>query len=105
MPPTEAIFGTFLGINPVSAIISGIPGPVISSVPANALSTITGNTWFSYVFAPAFMGSLDTVFFIVAGITVFAGLISLLRDRDRISIDKKQDPPLKVLKGLRNINN
>ncbi len=101
MPPTEAIFGTFLGINPVSAIISGIPGPVISSVPANALSTITGNTWFSYVFAPAFMGSLDTVFFIVAGITVFAGLISLLRDRDRISIDKKTGSSSKIIKRLK----
>jgi len=101
MPPTEAIFGTFLGINPVSSIISGIPKGIISSLPADTVSVITGNTWFSYVFAPAFMGSLDNVFYIVAGLTVFAGFISLLRDKDSPDSNKNKVSSIKRIKKLK----
>lgn len=77
MPPTVAIFGSFLGINPIPSFIpNGI------NLPASTISIIEGNTWFSEVFSGPFMSSLDVVLFFASGITIIAALISILR-KDR----------------------
>ncbi len=79
MPPTEAIFGDFLGINPAAAIINQLPNSIVSKVPISSINIINGNIWFPDLIAPVFMFSLDDAFYIAAAITIFAGIISLLR--------------------------
>ncbi len=88
MPPTEAIFGDFLGINPASAIINQLPNSVISKVSSSSIGTISGNVWFPNLIAPVFMVSLSDVFYIAAAITIIAGIISLFRDE---KINKQQN--------------
>jgi len=82
MPPTEAIFGDFLGINPAAAIINQLPDSIVSKVPVSSINIIKGNIWFPHLIAPVFMVSLDDVFYIAAAITIFAGIISLLRRKN-----------------------
>ncbi|SMD31255.1 MFS transporter [Picrophilus oshimae] len=79
LPPTDAIFGAFLGINPVKVILSVLPTSIVSSVPSSAIATITARSWFPGIFAPAFMRSLHDVFIIAFIITIIAVLLSLFR--------------------------
>ncbi|MCL4306911.1 MAG: MFS transporter [Candidatus Thermoplasmatota archaeon] len=84
MPPTEAIFGAFLGINPAEAIISAIPH-LPASIPASTVSLLEGNTWFPGVLAPSFMRSLDTVFYVISAITIFGSIVSFFRNEGKQS--------------------
>ena len=77
MPPTVAIFGSFLGINSIPSLI-----PSSINLPASTISIIEGNTWFSEVFSRPFISSLDVLLYFAAGITIIAALISILR-KDR----------------------
>lgn len=74
MPPSVAIFGSFLGINPVSHFI-----PPVNNLSSSTISLIEGNTWFSQAFSMPFMSSLDTVYYVSGAIAIVAGLISVLR--------------------------
>ena len=51
MPPTEAIFGAFLSINPVGAIMADIPH-LPAAIPASTVKLLEGNSWFPGVLAP-----------------------------------------------------
>ena len=93
MPPTEAIFGAFLGINPAEAIISAIPH-LPPSIPASTVSILEGNTWFSSVLAPSFMRSLDTVFYVISAITIFGSIVSFFRnERKQSNVDDVEKNP------------
>ncbi len=82
IPPTDAIFGALLGINPVKAIIGASPaiGVLVSHLPLSVQNTITARTWFPSIFAPAFMKALHTVFYAAFAITIAGAVLSLLRD-------------------------
>ena len=86
MPPTVAIFGSFLGINPVKSFIVST-----GNIPASTISLIEGNTWFSEVFAKPFMSSLSIVFYFAAGISILAAMVSIFRsgkgNEESISVD------------------
>ncbi|MCH1770374.1 MULTISPECIES: MFS transporter [Metallosphaera] len=81
IPPTAAIFAAFLGYNPVSAILSQLPPSVASSIPSSVVSTITANTWFPNVIAPAFMQALRIAFFTASGLSFAAAVASALRGK------------------------
>ncbi|KPV47298.1 MULTISPECIES: MFS transporter [Acidiplasma] len=80
LPPTDAIFGALLGINPIKAILSILPSSVVTSISPTALSTITQRTWFPTIFAPTFMSSLHVVFYVAFAITLVGALLSFIRD-------------------------
>lgn len=79
MPPTVAIFGAFLGINPAGAIIGSLPSLPLS-VSSATISLLKGNMWFPGVLAPSFMDSLDIVFYVISGITILASIVSFFRN-------------------------
>ena len=78
-PPTVAIFSAFLGINPVTSILAGLPSSLVSRIPPAALITIQGRTWFPTTLAPVFMGSLRVAFYAGMILSFVAAVISMLR--------------------------
>ena len=79
IPPTAALFSAFLGYNPVDAILSALPAPVVAHIPHSTLNTLTGTTWFPSTLANAFIPSLRTSFYIGALLSAIAAILSALR--------------------------
>ena len=77
LPPTEAIFGALLGINPIKAILALYPAIHISF---SAYTTMTARAWFPTIFAPAFMKSLHIVFYVGAAIVFIGAIVSIFRE-------------------------
>ncbi|MDG6935060.1 MAG: MFS transporter [Nitrososphaerota archaeon] len=86
IPPTGALFAAFLGYNPVSSILSQLadsPGTasIVTSIPQQTMSYITGNSFFPNAIAPAFMSALQLAFYIGMGLSLAAAISSLLRGK------------------------
>lgn len=79
IPPTGALFSAFLGYNPVNAILSVLPTPIVASIPQSTLSTLTNTTWFPSTLANAFLPSLQISFYIGAILCAIAAILSALR--------------------------
>jgi MFS family permease len=79
IPPTAALFSAFLGYNPVDAILSALPAPLVAHIPQTTLNTLTGTTWFPQTLQNAFVPSLRTSFYIGAILSVIAAILSVLR--------------------------
>jgi len=79
IPATSALFSALLGYNPVGSLLANIPAPLVNSIPASTLSTLTGTTWFPSTFATAFMPSLQISFYMGALLTGTAAVLSALR--------------------------
>ncbi len=80
MPPTVAIFGAFLGINPAAALISSMKN-IPSSISPATLNIIESNTWFPGVVSVPLMHAFYLVFYSASILTVAGALISILRSR------------------------
>ena len=91
LPPTEAIFGALLGINPAKVILGLLPHAVVSGIPSSAIATITARTWFPTIFAPAFIKSLHIVFYVGAAIVFVGALVSIFREPLRKSKSENAD--------------
>ena len=79
IPPTAALFSAFLGYNPVNAILTALPAPLVAHIPQATLNTLTGTTWFPQTLQNAFVPSLRTSFYIGAILSVIAAILSVLR--------------------------
>ena len=99
LPPTEAIFGALLGINPAKVILVRLPACAISSIPHSAIVTMTARTWFPTIFAPAFMKSLHIVFYAGAAIVFVGAIISIFREPLKKSRAEKVDKPSTIDKS------
>ncbi len=78
--PTGALFGTFLGENPMAgilAVVSTEPGWVPLSSAANA--TLLAPHFFASAIAPGFGSAISEAFLVAAGLTGVAAVISALR--------------------------
>jgi MFS family permease len=77
--PTGAIFGAFLGINPMQVLLAQLgpylPAPLSPSV----IQTLTSKQFFPRAIAPAFLDGVRESLAVAAGLTVVAALISALR--------------------------
>lgn len=78
MPPTSALFATFLGYNPMSSIIDP---QTLASLPDGVRATITGSEFFPETIAPAVMSSLRLAFYISAALSAIAAVASFLRGK------------------------
>ncbi len=76
IPPTGALFAAFLGYNPVQAILVTLPATVVASISPEAITTLTGTTWFPTTLAQAFMPSLRISFYIGAFLSVIAAILA-----------------------------
>ena len=79
IPPTGALFSAFLGFNPVTTILGGLPHQFVASIPSGTLTTLTGTTWFPSTLAEAFMPALRLSFYIGAAFCAVAAILSALR--------------------------
>jgi EmrB/QacA subfamily drug resistance transporter len=96
IPPTSALFAAFLGSNPVTAILGGMPTSVVHAIPATTIATLTSSTWFPNMLSVAFMPSLRLSFYFGAILCVFAAILSAMRGQRYIhEIDgKKAEQPI-----------
>ncbi len=76
--PSGALFGSFLGLNPMGIYISYLP-PALQSQIAPAIPTLTSRAFFPNAVAPAFLQGIDAAFEISAVLTALAAVASLLR--------------------------
>ena len=77
LPPTAALFGAFLGYNPIGELLS--PQVLHAISPAHQ-AVLPGKTFFPNLIATPFMESLHAVFYISAALCLI-GAASLLRGK------------------------
>lgn len=54
---------------------------IVTSIPKQTMSYITGNSFFPNAIAPAFMSALQLAFYIGMGLSIAAAISSLLRGK------------------------
>ncbi len=77
--PSGALFGAFLGQNPMALYIQALPPALQSQIGPGVLATLTSRQFFPHAVAPAFLQGIDTAFEISAILTAFAAFVSLMR--------------------------
>jgi hypothetical protein len=78
LPPTAALFGAFLGYNPIGELLS--PSVLHAISPAHQ-AILLGKTFFPNLIAIPFMESLHAVFYISAVLCLIGAAASLLRGK------------------------
>ncbi|MCL2883205.1 MAG: MFS transporter [Coriobacteriia bacterium] len=80
MPPTEALFSTFLGFDPMQTLIGA---DALSNLPAATQTALLDPEFFPQTIASAVMNSLHISFFISAGLSALAAVSSFFSSRSR----------------------
>jgi len=79
LPPVSSPFASVLGVNPIQHLLQ--PTGVLAKLPAASQATLTGREFFPSLLAGPFHSGLIVVFGVSAGLSVLAGLASLLRGK------------------------
>jgi MFS family permease len=79
LPPVSSLFASVLGVNPIQYLLA--PSGVLSQLPAASQAQLTGRTFFPALLSDPFHSGLLVVFSVSAGLSVLAGLASLLRGK------------------------
>jgi hypothetical protein len=79
LPPTSSLFASVLGVNPIQHLLE--PTGVLSHLSAASRAELTGRTFFPSLLQGPFHNGLIVVFSVSAGLSVLAGLASLLRGK------------------------
>ena len=88
-PASGALFGAFLGYNPVATILHTLPASLISSIPKTTLDYLTGSTFFPNAISGPFMTALREAFIIGAVMCIVAAVCSALRGRKYVNERQK----------------
>lgn len=86
MPPTAALFSAFLGYNPMASLI---PANIMHTFPVATQHLLVSKTFFPQIIAPAVMSSLRIAFWISAGLSIIAAVVSFMRGSGRYIYDEK----------------
>ena len=81
LPPTSALFGAFLGYNPIGELI---PPAVLQAISPAHQAVLLGKTFFPTLISTPFMESLHAVFYISAALCLIGAAASLLRGKQVI---------------------
>lgn len=84
-PASGALFGAFLGYNPVATILQSLPASLVSTIPKSAMANITGLTFFPNAISGPFMTALREAFIIGAVMCIVAAVCSVLRGRKYVN--------------------
>lgn len=76
LPPTSALFAAFLGFNPMQSLMSPA---ALAALPQTTQQTLLGTHFFPQAIAPAVMSSLHIAFWVSAGLSAAAAIVSMLR--------------------------
>lgn len=82
LPPTAALFGAFLGYNPVAQLL---PASVLAHLTAGQRGTVLGKEFFPHLISGPFMAALHTVFIFSACLCAIAAVVSFLRGRHAVA--------------------
>jgi MFS family permease len=77
LPPVSSLFASVLGVNPIQHLLA--PTGVLPKLPAASRAALTGQSFFPNLLQGPFHNGLIIVFATSAGLSVLAGLASLLR--------------------------
>ena len=77
--PSGALFGAFLGQNPMGVYLHYLPTALQNQIPPSVTATLLSQQFFPNAVAPAFLQGMDAAFAISAGLTAVAAVVSLLR--------------------------
>jgi EmrB/QacA subfamily drug resistance transporter len=78
-PATGALFGAFLGYNPVQTILNTLPPAVVNAIPTATIQHLTGSTFFPNAISSPFMAALREAFVIGAIMCFIAAIFSAVR--------------------------
>jgi len=81
LPPIAALFGAFLGYNPMATLI---PASALHQLPAAAQANILGKSFFPNLISAPFMVGLHAAFYISAGLCLIGAIASLMRRKQYI---------------------
>lgn len=81
LPPTAALFGAFLGYNPVAQLL---PPVTLQHLSAQNQAALLGKTFFPNLISGPFMVGLHAVFYVSAGLCIIAAIASYLRGQHTI---------------------
>jgi MFS family permease len=95
LPPVSSLFASVLGVNPIQHLLA--PSGVLAKLPAASQAELTGRTFFPALLSSPFHSGLIVVFSVSAGISVLAGLASLLRGKHQDPV--AQEAPLALAAG------
>ena len=90
LPPVASLFAALLGVNPIQHLLA--PSGALSSLSTSSQHVLTGHTFFPRLISAPFHQGLDVVFAFATGLSVVAGLASLLRGRR--GTDAPDAPPV-----------
>ncbi|QBD83295.1 MFS transporter [Ktedonosporobacter rubrisoli] len=88
LPPIAALFGAFLGYNPMATLI---PAPVLHQLSAASQANLLGKTFFPNLISSPFMVGLHAAFYISAGLCLIAMISSLMRGKQFIHGESEDD--------------
>ncbi len=77
--PTGAIFGAFLGINPMGLVLQQLAPYLPVPISTTVVSTLTSKPFFPTAIAPAFLDGVREALLVAGALTVIATVISFLR--------------------------
>jgi MFS family permease len=89
LPPTAALFATFLGYNPLGILL---PTQIVNALPEAGRTLLLGKTFFANLIAGPLRSGLVAAFAISAGLSAIAALTSLLRGERMIYIPQAGEP-------------
>ena len=92
IPPTGALFASFLGYNPMETLLSPA---TLAKLPASVSSNLTGTHFFPSVIGSPFVNAMHVVFYVSAILVFLAAVFSYLRG-GRFVYDE-QDVPVIAL--------
>jgi EmrB/QacA subfamily drug resistance transporter len=84
-PASGALFGAFLGYNPVGTILLSLPHGLVASIPASTYTYITGTIFFPTAISSPFMIALREAFYMGAIMCFIAAICSALRGKKYVN--------------------
>jgi len=79
LPPVSSLFASVLGVNPIQHLLA--PSGVLAKLPVASQRALTGREFFPSLLSGPFHSGLIVVFGVSAGLSLLAGLASLLRGK------------------------
>ena len=78
-PASGALFGAFLGYNPIGTVLAAMPSAMVSAIPISTIAYLKGPVFFPTAISSPFMGALREAFYVGALMCFIAAICSALR--------------------------
>jgi EmrB/QacA subfamily drug resistance transporter len=93
LPPIAALFGAFLGYNPMQTLV---PAQALAQLSAASRANVLGQSFFPNLISDPFMNGLHLAFYISAALCVISAVASLFRGKSQDPQQIGQAPALEL---------